>query len=61
MDEVLVNCVEVSCLPDTGATMASIFRSLSEMAKQFQSLGCLEIAAALLPALPPILGLTVTQ
>src|SRR5688572_21020582 len=59
----LVNAVEVATLPEiAGATITSIFKSLSEMAPaQVPFVGCRNIAKALLPGFPFNLALTVTQ
>ena len=64
--EILVdadNDVDVNSRPEpAGESMASIFRSLSEIVPaQVPVFGCRETAAALLPGLPLIRGLTATQ
>ncbi len=56
------NWVDVNIRPDFGEIRASISKSLSEIVPlQVPVFGCREIATALLPAFPFILGRTVTQ
>jgi hypothetical protein len=54
--------VDVNFLPDVGAMIESIFRSLSEIVPMHVPLfGCLDTAKALLPGLPLNNALTLTQ
>src|SRR5215217_6541870 len=56
------NCVDVNIRPDFGERRASISKSLSEIVPlQVPVFGWREIATALLPVFPFILGRTVSQ